>query len=106
MLIPSLPPGLNAWIMRPLAGQRNSGFAFSVAGDFDCSAAEGAWLAAPPLTAPDASSFAVCTVPCLERTAIEAGAAAVEANFCEAASADSAWLAIVRGGVPKTLAAA
>src|SRR3984893_1445953 len=31
ILIPSLPPGLNPWMMRPRAGQRNSGLAVSEA---------------------------------------------------------------------------
>ena len=46
MLMPSLPPALNPWMMRPRAGQRNSGSVPAasacapVSGTFDCAAPE------------------------------------------------------------------
>src|ERR1700736_2820823 len=100
ILIPSLPPGLNPWMMRPRAGQRNSGLAISEAmAVFFCSVA-GAALVSLGILACAISRFVAGAVGFRAAAAFPAGGRTLPAFKLPA------WLANVRGRPPATFAGA
>src|ERR1700730_4775811 len=107
ILIPSLPPGLNPWMMRPRAGQRNSGVAVSEAMAVCCGsvAAAGAGsrvvaLVSLGILARAVSCFAAGAVGFRAAAVLIAGARVLPGFKL------SAWLANVRGRPPATFAGA
>src|ERR1700730_5497883 len=101
--IPSLPPGLNPWMMRPRAGQRNSGLAVSEVMAVFFGSVAGARSRPEVLVS---LGILACAVSCFvaEAVGVRAAAALVAGARSLPAFKLSAWLAEVRGGAPTTFA--